>query len=69
MKNNAKIIFWGGAILILIIGLLATYLNIFGGSWSSFTSNIFTNFGLLFLVITIFCVSILFGLPFLKKEK
>jgi hypothetical protein len=74
MEDKAKIIFWIGTILILIIGLFATYKSFTTASESMADTPIrvepiFTILGFLLLIITIFFSTILLGLPFLKKEK
>ena len=74
MENKAKLIFWIGAVLILIVGLFATY-NSFDTASKSLSDtpiraeSLFTMLGYFLLIITIFFVSILIGLSLLKKEK
>jgi hypothetical protein len=74
MKDNTKIIFWIGAILILIIGLFTANKS-FETADKSFIDipyiidPLFTVLGFIVIIFTIFFVTILIGIPFLKKEK
>ena len=74
MDEKAKIIFLIGAVLILIIGLYATY-NSFNTASQSLpdapirVEPLYTMLGFFVLIITIFFVSILLGLSYFKKEK
>ena len=75
MNNKAKMTFTIGAILTLIVGVCATFLSFNESTKYPIDNNpispdsYFFIFGFVFLMITIFFVTILLGLPLLKNEK